>query len=101
MVSEADSLNSLAVSFQDKLGSKFRSPLTAGIGFGYDFKSFRLHASLEWINAVKPYEVLDAVPYTEQTTQQTVIPNMFQSTNSIINYGIGLELFRNQQTSSI
>ncbi len=93
MVSEADSLNSLAVSFQDKLGSKFRSPLTAGIGFGYDFKSFRLHASLEWINAVKPYEVLDAVPYTEQTTQQTVIPNMFQSTNSIINYGIGLELF--------
>lgn len=91
-INNADSLNTFATTYQEGIKSYFNSPLAAGFGFGYDFKKFKLHASLEWINSVKAYELLEAAPYLEQTSQKTIVPNTTQSTNSIINFGIGLEL---------
>jgi len=88
-----DSLNLLETNYQDGLKSRHENSFAVGFGFGYDFNSFRLHTSLEWFNAVKPYKTLDAQTFQGQSNGKTIMPEVIASTNSIINYGFGLELF--------
>ena len=90
--SDDDGLNDRIISnSQSGLSSTYKSPASVGFGASRDFKSWSLHFSMEWFDSISSYQVLDAEPFENQETGETIDPNIFTAADSVTNAALGYE----------
>ena len=82
---------SLAGDVQKGLSSDFRSPTSVAGGASYRWNRTRVHVSSEWFNGVGSFKVLDPEPAPIVGTEETIPLTLTRKTESIVNYGIGIE----------
>jgi hypothetical protein len=85
---------------QDKLKTLYKSPWAVGIGVGIPFKKGVIHLSADWYDKVPAYTILEASPFTAQSTGETVRFNLVDDLDPVINYGIGIELDLSEKISA-
>lgn len=81
----------LASDSQEGVPAKYKSPLSVAAGAGYSFERVTMHFTMEWFNGVREYTVLDAQPFTVQTTGRIVDPSVTAELKDVVNFGVGLE----------
>lgn len=77
----------------------YKSPLSVGIGGGYQIDHMRLHLSAEWFNSMSPFEVIETSPHTDPVSgivRQNIVQDQLRS---VINIGAGIEIQANDQLS--
>ncbi len=79
-----------AVSLQEA-PSDYRSPLAAGFGASYTITAATVHASVEWFEAIGPYDVLETTSFVAQGSGTTVPVQVMQNLESVVNWGLALE----------
>ncbi len=86
-----ESNNILESHFSENAEVKFKSPLSVGIGGGYNFGRNVLHVSAEWFNKVDKYYLLIPEPFIGQTSGEKILNRYIDERKSVINYGAGIE----------
>lgn len=84
---------------QNDLKADFRSPWAIGLGFAYQFKKGIIHVNAEWYDKIPRYTLLETAPFIGQSTGEELRFRLVDELNSVINYGLGLELHLNEKTS--
>jgi predicted porin len=83
---------SLALNIQTDLPAEFKSPLSIGGGFGWQFGNARLHASAEWYEEITPYFVMQGEDFRAQEPQDALFPvDAVQALDKVFNWAVGLE----------
>lgn len=88
-----------AADYQKDVSAQFHWPWSVGAGFSYRIGKHRVHFSAEWFDAVKKFNVLNTKDFIIQSNGQTtsnIVDNEFRS---IINYGVGWEIFFKERLS--
>lgn len=81
--------------YQDDVKSKFNSSWAVGAGGAYRLNKFKIHLSAEWYNAIDKYNVMDTKPFIAQSSGAEISNDLSHEAKSVINYGIGLDYFAN------
>lgn len=77
-----------------------RSALAIGLGAGFKLgKRSLLHLSTEWFSAVPRYTILKSEPFVGQSNGQTLQLEVIEDLGSVINAGLGLEVYMNDNLS--
>ena len=85
---------------QEDLDSKHNSPLSIGVGAGFQIgKKSILHLSSEWFSAIPQYTILKSAPFDAQSTGETLQTEVVETLGSVLNAGLGLEFFVNDNLS--
>jgi hypothetical protein len=61
------------------------------LGVAGKFGRTLVHASAEWFDAVRSYEVLSPAPFYSQTSGERIEPRANDARKNVLNAGIGLE----------
>ena len=91
--------NEFDSNYQDEIPTNFNSSWAIGAGGGYRIGKFKIHLSAEWYDAVDLFSVLDTEPYISQGSGDTLTNDLTHELKSVINYGIGLDYFSNENLS--
>jgi hypothetical protein len=82
----------LAINVQTELPAEFKSPLSVGGGFGWQFGNAGLYASAEWYDEITPYFVMQGEDFRAQEPQDVVFPvDAVQALDRVFNWAVGLE----------
>jgi hypothetical protein len=81
----------LSNDYQDALNPVYKNPLSIAGGLSYKLNSTSLHLSAEWFAPLSSYEVLNSAPFLEQSSGDTVLNKYELESNSILNFGIGVQ----------
>lgn len=85
---------------QDGLDVDHRSPWSVGLGAGIRMgKKSILHASAEWFSALPSYLIMQSDPFTAQSTGEELQLTIVDDLSSVLNFGVGLEVFINNNLS--
>ena len=84
---------------QKDLAVNRNSPWAIGIGGGIKMGRSILHLSAEWFSAVQLYKVLESEPFIAQSTGAEIHQTVVEDLQSVLNYGLGLEVFVNEKVS--
>jgi hypothetical protein len=82
-----------AANYQQDIPSAFHSPWSVGGGLSYRWGKTRLHASAEWYDAVQKFKVLETTDFKSQSSGENVQNRVDHELKSIINYGLGIEIY--------
>lgn len=85
---------------QDKLKAKYKSPWAIGVGVGIPFNKGVIHLSAEWYDKIPAYTLMEASPFTAQSTGETVRFSLVDALDPVINYGIGIEVNLSEKVSA-
>lgn len=81
----------IATSFQDELDAKVKNPVSIGLGAAYGFGRTRIHGSGEWFDSVEAYDALEMLPFTSQTSGDTITSELLDTRQSVFNWALGVE----------
>ena len=81
----------LLATVQTGLDAEYKSPLSVGLGFGWQIGKARLNASGEWFDKIDPYVVMQGEEFQQQEPSQTQVFDVVQSMDEVFNWGLGLE----------
>ena len=84
---------------QEDLTVSRHSPWAIGIGGGIKMGRSILHLSAEWFSAVPLYKILESETFIAQSTGTEIQQTVVEDLNSVLNYGLGLEVFVNDKIS--
>jgi hypothetical protein len=82
-----------AADYQQDVPSSFNSPWSLGAGLSYRWGKTTLHASAEWYDAVQKFRVLETSNFQAQSSGEIVQNRVDHELESIINYGVGIEIY--------
>jgi hypothetical protein len=82
-----------AASSQKELSSTYRSSWAAGAGLAYKFEDIKVYVSAEWYAPVSRYALLDTKDFAAASTGEQVSAAVVQELRSVLNYGVGVEVF--------
>ncbi len=85
--------------YQDELESTYKTSWAVGFGAAYWSKSFSVHFSAEWYDAVKKYDPISLNPLYSQSREEYFTKEISQQFRSIINAGIGIDYKLNDKFS--
>jgi hypothetical protein len=91
-VVRGDQQDRLAFFDDNNKASRYRSPLSIGIGASQRMGNLRIHGSAEWFNGVAPFSVIDTKPQQADefgTLRQNIVQEQLRS---VINIGVGVEI---------
>ncbi len=88
-----------AANFQQDVSAQYRSPWSVGGGFSWGIGKYRVHFSAEWYDAIKQFEVLETEDFIVQSSGETATNKVDHELQSVINYGVGLEIFFKEKLS--
>ncbi len=83
----------LAANYQDHLPVTYATPFSLAAGVTFKIQKVRLYGSAEWFAGVRPYTVIDAVPFAAQSTGEVLSTDVTQELESVLNWGVGVEWF--------
>ncbi len=81
----------LIADLQTDLSAEFKSPLSVGLGFGWQIGNARINASAEWFDAIDPYVVMEGEDFTGQVPVQVGRIDVVQAVDNVLNWGVGVE----------
>jgi hypothetical protein len=81
----------VATDYQEGVASTYHNPLSIGAGGSYQVGSTRLHVAVEWFDGVDAYQVLATVPFTAQSSGQSLANDVIQASDPVLNFGVGVE----------
>ncbi len=85
---------------QGDLESTSKSPFSIAIGSGIKLsKRSLLHLSAEYYAGIPAYTIIQSAPFVGQSTQEELQLTVEEELLPIINYGLGLEIFINENVS--
>lgn len=85
---------------QDDLNANHKSPWAIGVGAGIEIgKKSLLHASGEWYSSIPSYLILSSAYFSGQSTGEELQMNITDDLTSVINLGLGLEIYINKNVS--
>jgi hypothetical protein len=86
-------------SYQDGLNARCKSPWAVGTGLTYFINKSMLHLSAEWYSKMPKYTLLEIEEHYSQSNGDTTQLKLVDQLNSVINAGIGLELYISEKLS--
>ena len=85
---------------QSDLKQIHKSPLSLAYGMGIKLgPRSLLHTSVEWFSAIPEYTILQSAPFTGQSTGEEYQITVIDKLESVVNYGLGLEVYVNEHFS--
>ncbi len=85
---------------QNDLDENHKTPWSVGVGAGIRMgKRSLLHLSAEWFSAIPYYTIMESQPFTGQSTGEELQMIIVDNLSSVLNYGVGLEVFINENVS--
>lgn len=84
---------------QKDLNATYYSPWAIGFGLGIHFKKVIIHLSAEWYDKVPKYTILETDPFFAQISGEPLKFTLVDELNSVLNYGLGLEMNLNEKIS--
>lgn len=81
----------LLATLQPDLSAKYESPMSVGLGFGWQIGKARINASGEWFDKIDPYVVMQGEESIQQEPPQPITFDVVQSMDEVFNWGLGLE----------
>ena len=85
---------------QNDLEQTYKSPWSVAYGMGIKLgPRSLLHTSVEWFNAIPEYTILQSAPFIGQSTGEEYQITVVDKLESVINYGLGLEVYVNEHFS--
>ncbi|WP_163714676.1 OmpP1/FadL family transporter [Mangrovibacterium lignilyticum] len=78
---------------QKDLNTNYRSPWAIGLGISQHLQKNTIHIGVEWYSKVGAYTVINPNDYVTQSSGTTVLYAVSDNQKSIVNYGIGVELY--------
>jgi hypothetical protein len=89
-----------STSYQTGLNVNYRSPLSVGLGASRKIGKNKIHVSAEWFNATPKYMVMQAADhYSQSNPNDTIRFQLVDQVRSVVNAGIGAELYISEQVS--
>lgn len=85
---------------QTDLKVRYSSPLAIGVGISHRIKKNTVHAGAEWYSQVAGYNIMDPADFVIQSTGEVMTSNLADEQRSIINFGIGVELYLSEKLRS-
>ncbi len=76
---------------QSSLDASYKFPYSIGLGGAYKFGSSKLHFSMEFFKEIPNYKTLDAHPFINPESGQTVNLDVYSTAQSVLNYGLGFQ----------
>jgi hypothetical protein len=87
-------------SFQKNIDTKYKAPIAIGLGITVPVNKSKIHVSAEYYGSVPEYTLIQADPHVSQSSGDTLTFQLYDKLNSVINYGIGFELFLSEKVSA-
>lgn len=85
---------------QNNLPVTIKKPWAVGAGITFPFgKRSRIHLSSEWYSNISQYTIMEAEPHVSQSTGDTINFALVDELNSVLNFGIGYELYIQEKIS--
>lgn len=85
---------------QRDISTVHKSPFSVAIGGGLNLgKRSLLHASAQYFAGIPAYTILQSTPFTGQSTGAELQMTVIDELSPVINYGLGLEIFINENLS--
>ncbi|MEJ2547496.1 MAG: hypothetical protein P8125_06720 [Gemmatimonadota bacterium] len=81
----------LLATIQPDLPATYKSPMSIGLGFGWQIGKARLSASGEWFDSIDPYVVMQGEDFVQQKPTQSVTFDVVQSLDDVFNWGLGVD----------
>lgn len=92
LVTQGTAPSQVVTDFQEGLSATYRSPWSVAGGVSRSFgDNTRLHVSAEWFAPVSRYSILDASPFTAQSTGEELSTDVTLELDDVLNFGVGLE----------
>jgi hypothetical protein len=81
----------LVATVQTGLAAEYKSPLSVGLGLGWQIGKARLNASGEWFDKIEPYVVMQGEEFISQEPEEVVTFDVVQAMDEVFNWGVGVE----------
>lgn len=81
----------LLATTQPDLSATYESPMSVGLGLGWQVGKARINASGEWFDKIDPYVVMQGEEVIQQEPPQPITFDVVQSMDDVFNWGIGIE----------
>ena len=75
---------------QTGLSAKYKSPLSVGLGLGWQIGNARINASAEWFDAIEPYVVMEGEDFVSQVPAEVTSFDVVQATGDVLNWAVGV-----------
>lgn len=85
---------------QSDISTDYRRPLALGGGLTFPFKKSEIHLSGEWYSGVSSYILLQAAPHVSQSDGETIRFALVDDLKSVINFGVGTQLYLSEKLST-
>jgi len=79
--------------------AQLKMPWSIGLGIGIPIGKSRIHLAAEWFDKVDKFTVIAAEPFLSQSNGETINSRIVDELESVINFGIGVELYMNKKLS--
>lgn len=86
-------------SYQEGLAVVRKKPWAVGVGTSIFIGKSKLHLSAEWFSAIKEYSIFEAQKHYSQSSGEAISFQLADAMKSIINGGIGAEIYMNEHVS--
>ncbi len=80
----------LVADVQTDLSAKYKSPLSVGLGFGWQIGKARINASGEWFDAIDPYMVMAGEEFDAQVPAEVRSFEVVQEVDDVFNWAVGV-----------
>ena len=80
----------LVATVQTDLSAKYKSPLSVGVGFGWQIGKTSINASGEWFDAIDPYVVMQGEEFTSQVPVEVRSFDVVQASDDVFNWAVGV-----------
>ncbi len=80
----------LIADVQNDLDAKYKSPLSVGLGFGWQIGKAQINASSEWFDAIDPYVVMQGEDFVSQVPEEVTSLDVVQETKDVLNWAVGV-----------
>ena len=84
---------------QKDLPVKVTKPWAIGAGATFLWGRNKIHFSGEWYSRVPYYVLMQSEEHTSQSSGETIQFTLYDELNSVVNFGIGLEIFLREKVS--
>jgi hypothetical protein len=76
---------------QQKVDSKYKSPISIGFGAARGFGRTRVHLAAEWFNKTDKFTILDTKPFQAQSSGETITTDLVRELDQVFNVAFGVE----------
>ena len=86
-------------SYQSDIKINYQSSYAMGGGVSIHVKKSKIHLSSEWYSPLTHYTIMEADNYIGQSSGDTLGFKLIDELHSVVNFGIGVELYLNDKVS--